>query len=459
MYSTCPQSKDVDRSIAGPDPFIDTNVSGTHSLLKAARRVWIDEKRVASHRFHQVSTDEVYGSLRPEDSPFTESTPYAPNSPYSASKAAADHLVRAYQHTYGLAVTTSCCSNNYGPYQFPEKLIPLMIVHILEGKSLPVYGDGRHVRDWLHVLDHCHGIERILVRGRSGAVYNLGGRCECANLTLVRKVCQIADECFAADPALGERFPNSPAARGASAELIRLVKDRAGHDRRYAIDCSKAERELGFSARTSLAAGLRRTFDWYLEHETWWRAIREGSAESVIVLGEVSELRRLDRAFAVPLSHHYEPTFREFLDVTEYFDVARIGAHMFRPCKELGKFRIDDLRRLHALEVNGKDFGTEVMLLVQARALGLPIVAGSDAHHWLQLGVRHTLVHLDEIRIASIVKSIREGLTGFATSPYTPLRVRGAKSLKKITKLLRKCYGKTISPGTPRPVMSSAAGT
>jgi dTDP-glucose 4,6-dehydratase len=267
----------VDRSIAGPDAFIDTNVSGTHSLLKAARRVWIDEKRVASHRFHQVSTDEVYGSLRPEDSPFTESTPYAPNSPYSASKAAADHLVRAYQHTYGLAVTTSCCSNNYGPYQFPEKLIPLMIVHILEDKSLPVYGDGRHVRDWLHVLDHCHGIERVLVRGRSGAVYNLGGRCECENLTLVRKVCQIADECFAADPALGERFPNSPAARGASAELISFVKDRAGHDRRYAIDCSKAERELGFSARTSLAAGLRRTFHWYLEHETWWRAIREGS--------------------------------------------------------------------------------------------------------------------------------------------------------------------------------------
>ena len=185
--------------------------------------------------------------------------------------------------------------------------------------------------------------------------------------------------------------------------------------------------------------------------------IREGA--HVIVLGEVSELRRLDRAFAVPLSHHYEPTFREFLDVTEYFDIARIGAHMFRPCKELGKFRIDDLRRLHALEVNGKDFGTEVMLLVQARALGLPIVAGSDAHHWLQLGVRHTLVHLDEIRIASIVKSIREGLTGFATSPYTPLRVRGAKSLKKITKLLRKCYGKTISGGTPRPLVSSAAGT
>jgi hypothetical protein len=182
--------------------------------------------------------------------------------------------------------------------------------------------------------------------------------------------------------------------------------------------------------------------------------IREGA--HVIVLGEVSELRRLDRAFAQPLSHRYEPTFREFLDVSDYFDVARIGAHMFRRTKELGKFRIDDLRRLHALEVNGKDFGTEVMLLVQARALGLPIVAGSDAHHWLQLGVRHTLVHLDEIRVDTVLKSIREGLTGFATSPYTPLRVRGAKSLKRITKLLRKCYGRAIAGGTSRPVVSAA---
>jgi len=183
--------------------------------------------------------------------------------------------------------------------------------------------------------------------------------------------------------------------------------------------------------------------------------IREGA--HVIVLGEVAELRRLDRAFPEMLSHRYEPTLREFLDVSEYFDVARIGAHMFRPKKELGKFRIDDLRRLHALEVNGKDFGTEVMLLVQARALGLPIVAGSDAHHWLQLGVRHTLMHLDEIRIASVLKTIREGLTGFATSPYTPVRVRGAKSLKTITKLLRKCYGRAITGGTPRPAVSTAS--
>jgi predicted metal-dependent phosphoesterase TrpH len=183
--------------------------------------------------------------------------------------------------------------------------------------------------------------------------------------------------------------------------------------------------------------------------------IREGA--HVIVLGDVAELRRLDRAFPEWLSHRYEPTLREFLDVSEYFDVARIGAHMFRPKKELGKFRIDDLRRLHALEVNGKDFGTEVMLLVQARALGLPIVAGSDAHHWLQLGVRHTLMHLDEIRIGTVLKTIREGLTGFATSPYTPLRVRGAKSLKTVTKLLRKCYGRVFDGEAPRPIVSTAS--
>ncbi len=184
--------------------------------------------------------------------------------------------------------------------------------------------------------------------------------------------------------------------------------------------------------------------------------IREGAR--VIVLGDVAELRRLDRAFPEWLSHRYEPTLREFLDVSEYFDVARIGAHMFRPKKELGKFRIDDLRRLHALEVNGKDFGTEVMLLVQARALGLPIVAGSDAHHWLQLGVRHTLMHLDEIRIHSVVKAIKEGLTGFGTLAYTPLRVKAARSLKSATKLLRGCYGRRITGGTPRPVASTASG-
>lgn len=176
----------------------------------------------------------------------------------------------------------------------------------------------------------------------------------------------------------------------------------------------------------------------------------------VIVLGEVAELRRLDRAFAHPLSHRYEPTLRELLDVTEYFEIARIGAHMFRRNKELGKFATDDLRRFHALEVNGKDFGTELMLLAQARALGLPIVAGSDAHHWLQLGVRHTLMHTEEIRIQAMVKTIKEGLTGFGAHAYTPLRVKAAKSLKTITKILRKCYGRTITGGTPRPVTSTA---
>jgi predicted metal-dependent phosphoesterase TrpH len=181
--------------------------------------------------------------------------------------------------------------------------------------------------------------------------------------------------------------------------------------------------------------------------------IREGA--HVIVLGEVAELRRLDRAFPEALSDRYEPTFREFLDVTEYFDVARIGAHMFRPCKELGKFRTDDLRRLDALEVNGKDFGTEVMLLVQARALGLPIVGGSDAHHWLQLGVRHTLVPIDEVRLSTLIKMIKGGLTGFANGPYTPLRVKAAKSVKRLTKVLRKCYGGSIRGRSPRPVTST----
>src|ERR1700733_6713651 len=192
----------VDRSIEGPDAFIETNVIGTHSLLKAARRVWLEEKRVSTHRFHHVSTDEVYGSLGAQEPAFVESTPYAPNSPYSASKAASDHLVRAYHHTYGLQTTISNCSNNYGPYQFPEKLIPLMLAQILGGRSLPVYGDGRNVRDWLHVEDHCRGIEAVLERGKPGEVYNIGGRCECENIDLVRMLCRIADEAFTARPDL-----------------------------------------------------------------------------------------------------------------------------------------------------------------------------------------------------------------------------------------------------------------
>jgi dTDP-glucose 4,6-dehydratase len=255
----------VDRSIAGPDAFIETNVVGTHSMLKAARRVWLEEWHGAAHRFHQVSTDEVYGSLGPEDAPFTETTPYAPNSPYSASKAAADHLVRAYHHTYGLATTISNCSNNYGPYQFPEKLIPLMITRVLEGGPLPVYGDGGNVRDWLHVEDHCRALELVLARGRVGEVYNVGGHAERANLGLVRELCTVLDEKFAAEVSLRSRYPNSPAARGErSSGLISFVTDRPGHDRRYAIDCGKIERELGFRARHDFATGLRATIDWYL---------------------------------------------------------------------------------------------------------------------------------------------------------------------------------------------------
>lgn len=268
----------VDRSIHGPDVFIEANVIGTHSLLKAARKVWLDEKSVSAHRFHHVSTDEVYGSLSITDPAFTETTPYAPNSPYSASKAASDHLVRAYHHTYGLQVTTSNCSNNYGPYHFPEKLIPLMIVNILEGKSLPIYGDGKNVRDWLHVTDHCRGIELILQKGRVGEVYNIGGGSEAENIYLVKTLCALMDNLFASRPDLKARFPNSPAARGLSSDtLMTYVKDRPGHDRRYAINCHKIESELGYKAQVTIDAGLRSTVDWYLNNESWWRAVMDGS--------------------------------------------------------------------------------------------------------------------------------------------------------------------------------------
>jgi dTDP-glucose 4,6-dehydratase len=256
----------VDRSIEGPDACIETNVIGTHSLLKAARRVWLEEKQVPSHRFHHVSTDEVYGSLGPQDAPFTEVTSYAPNSPYSASKAASDHLVRAYQHTYGLQTTISNCSNNYGPYQFPEKLIPLMIAQLLSGKSLPVYGDGRNIRDWLHVQDHCRGIEAVLLRGRAGEIYNVGGGTQCENIQLVHMLCRIVDAHLGSTQALCEQFPDSAAAHGECSErLVRYVKDRPGHDRRYAIDSAKIERELGYRPQIDLEAGLRATVAWYLE--------------------------------------------------------------------------------------------------------------------------------------------------------------------------------------------------
>jgi dTDP-glucose 4,6-dehydratase len=264
----------VDRSIVGPDAFLETNVAGTHSLLKAARKVWLEEKAVAIHRFHHVSTDEVYGSLGLADPPFAETTAYAPNSPYSASKAASDHLVRAYQHTYGLQVTTSNCSNNYGPYQYPEKLIPLTIVNILEGRQLPVYGDGLNVRDWLHVHDHCDGIAGILERGTVGEVYNIGGRSELSNIELVRRICRLADQIFETDHRMHSRFASAPMACGKSSEsLISFVRDRPGHDRRYAINCNKIEAELEWSATTGIVAGLAQTLRWYIDNESWWRAI------------------------------------------------------------------------------------------------------------------------------------------------------------------------------------------
>jgi dTDP-glucose 4,6-dehydratase len=257
----------VDRSIEGPDAFIETNVIGTHSMLKAALRVWVEEQPKQMHRFHHVSTDEVYGSLGPDDSPFTEMTPYAPNSPYSASKAASDHLVRAYYHTYGLSTSISNCSNNYGPRQFAEKLIPVMINQLLAGKSLPVYGDGRNIRDWLHVEDHCRGIEAVLERGRSGEVYNIGGRSECENIRLVRTLCRIVDEHLCSHPEQCVHFPDSaPAHGGCSEQLLSFVRDRPGHDRRYAIDCARIERECDFRPRIALEAGLRATVVWYLQH-------------------------------------------------------------------------------------------------------------------------------------------------------------------------------------------------
>jgi dTDP-glucose 4,6-dehydratase len=264
----------VDRSILGPDDFIRTNIVGTHSLLKAAKALWIERKAVPAHRFHHVSTDEVYGSLGPKDPAFHEATPYAPNSPYSASKASSDHLVRAYHETYGLNTTVTNCSNNYGPYHFPEKLIPLSIVNILLGRPLPVYGDGLQVRDWLHVQDHCAAISLALTRGKPGEVYNIGGNSETTNIEIVRTLCALVDECLAKDAALRSAFPASPASSGGrAADLITHVRDRPGHDRRYAINYSKAQRELGYEPARDLTTGLRATLEWYLSHESWWRTL------------------------------------------------------------------------------------------------------------------------------------------------------------------------------------------
>jgi dTDP-glucose 4,6-dehydratase len=257
----------VDRSISGPDAFIETNVVGTHTLLKVAKKFWLDA-RVDGHWFHHVSTDEVYGSLTESAPPFTEQTPFSPNSPYSASKAASDHLVRAYHHTYGLNVTTSNCSNNYGPYQDKEKLIPLIISNILTGKSLPIYGDGKNIRDWLYVEDHCRAIDLILQRGKPGEVYNVGGENEWRNIDIVNLICSLLDERFAQDAELRVRFASSPCAKGGKANsLITYVTDRLGHDRRYAIDPSKCHAELNYRPVESFETGIRKTVDWMLKNQ------------------------------------------------------------------------------------------------------------------------------------------------------------------------------------------------
>jgi dTDP-glucose 4,6-dehydratase len=254
----------VDRSIHGPGEFVTTNVNGTFSLLEAARAYYasLTDAARAAFRFLHVSTDEVYGSLGPDDAPFTEETPYAPNSPYSASKAASDHLVRAYHHTYGLPTLTTNCSNNYGPYHFPEKLIPLMIANALAGKPLPIYGDGKNVRDWLYVRDHCAAIRRVLEAGRPGETYNIGGWNEMTNLDVVHTLCDILDQLA----------PNAASYR----QLITYVKDRPGHDRRYAIDASKIERELGWKPAETFASGIQKTVRWYLDNQEWVRDVQSG---------------------------------------------------------------------------------------------------------------------------------------------------------------------------------------
>jgi dTDP-glucose 4,6-dehydratase len=256
----------VDRSIHAPADFIQTNVVGTFNLLEAARAHWqaLDTGAKETFRFLHVSTDEVFGSLGPEDPAFSETTPYAPNSPYSASKAGSDHLVRAYHHTYGLPVVTTNCSNNYGPRQFPEKLVPLMILNAVAGKPLPVYGDGRNVRDWLYVGDHCAAIRLVLERGRSGEVYNIGGGAERRNLDVVEALCDILDEL-------------RPRGAGRYRDLVTFVKDRPGHDRRYAIDTSKIEAELGWRPEESLESGLGKTVQWYLDNVDWVASVQTGA--------------------------------------------------------------------------------------------------------------------------------------------------------------------------------------
>jgi len=257
----------VDRSIHGPAEFVHTNIVGTFNLLECARVYWntLDEGKKAAFRFHHVSTDEVYGSLSASDPAFTEANPYEPNSPYSASKAASDHLVRAWFHTYGFPVVTTNCSNNYGPYHFPEKLIPLVILNALNSKSLPIYGDGQQVRDWLYVGDHCSAIREVLFKGRLGETYNIGGWNEKANIDVVKTICSILDVL-------------KPRADGRSyAEQITFVKDRPGHDRRYAIDASKIKRELGWKPKETFDSGIKKTVQWYLDNPVWIEGVVSGS--------------------------------------------------------------------------------------------------------------------------------------------------------------------------------------
>jgi dTDP-glucose 4,6-dehydratase len=257
----------VDRSIHGPAEFIQTNILGTFNLLECAREYWgkLDESTQKQFRFHHVSTDEVYGSLSLTDPAFTETNPYEPNSPYSASKAASDHLVRAWFHTYGFPVVTTNCSNNYGPYHFPEKLIPLVILNALAGKPLPIYGDGQQIRDWLYVGDHCSAIREVLIKGKLGETYNIGGWNEKPNIEVVKTICHILDE-------LKPRLDANP-----YAEQITFVKDRPGHDRRYAIDASKIERDLGWRPAETFDSGIRKTVQWYLDNPVWVEGVVSGS--------------------------------------------------------------------------------------------------------------------------------------------------------------------------------------
>ncbi|EOL8989538.1 dTDP-glucose 4,6-dehydratase [Cronobacter dublinensis] len=259
----------VDRSIDGPAAFIETNIVGTYTLLEAARRYWsaLGDAQKGAFRFHHISTDEVYGDLHGLDDFFTETTPYAPSSPYSASKAGSDHLVRAWRRTYGLPTLVTNCSNNYGPYHFPEKLIPLTILNALAGKPLPVYGNGQQIRDWLYVEDHARALCLVATQGEVGETYNIGGHNEQKNLDVVETICAL----------LEELAPQKPAGVGAYHSLITFVQDRPGHDLRYAIDASKIERELGWRPQETFESGMRKTVQWYLDNETWWKQVQDGS--------------------------------------------------------------------------------------------------------------------------------------------------------------------------------------